>query len=345
MEQRFYISRKYKQKSSAASKPKMDCETILEDSGFKNLGFPQGTYKSSAVCALINFFGISMGLLRLPLKSTLAVQYPLSKYYGYIMTIARWKGCTTLLILHDIKTLMNGKGNVAKEVKQISRASVIIVHNDPMAQWLREHGCTRKLVSLHLFDYLIENPKSLPSSNFPSIGKHQLAYAGGLRTNRSGFLYQLDEDPPQHYTMNLYGLGFEKESCNTKSSIMEYHGAFPPDEIQNHIRGTFGLVWNGTCPHSCTGSFGHYTKYNNPHKTSLYMLCGLPIVAWKEAAIAQLVRDRNIGFCVSSLTEMDEQLATLDAPTYHSMVQNALQVREEIIQGAFLKSALKRALV
>ena len=72
----FYISRNYKFSTNAASKPKMDCETILAKAGFKNLGFAQSNHKSSALGAVISFIGISWGLMRLPFSSVLCMQYP-----------------------------------------------------------------------------------------------------------------------------------------------------------------------------------------------------------------------------------------------------------------------------
>lgn len=87
----FYISRNYKATNNAASKPKTDCEHILSSIGFKNLGFKQTTYASSAIGAVISFFGITKGVVRLPKNSILAVQYPLSKYFRYITTMAGLK--------------------------------------------------------------------------------------------------------------------------------------------------------------------------------------------------------------------------------------------------------------
>tara|TARA_R110000823_G_scaffold33749_1_gene94442 strand:- start:803 stop:1033 length:231 start_codon:yes stop_codon:yes gene_type:complete len=65
----YYISRNYKFSKNAASKPKMDCETILENNGFKNLGFKQSNHPSSALGAIISFFGITKGLFLLPRNS------------------------------------------------------------------------------------------------------------------------------------------------------------------------------------------------------------------------------------------------------------------------------------
>ena len=95
----FFISRNYKFSKNAASKPKMDCEIVLEKNGFKNLGFKQSNYPSSAIGAVISFFGITKGLIRLPRKSVFCMQYPLSKFFGYITNVVALKKCTLIIIM------------------------------------------------------------------------------------------------------------------------------------------------------------------------------------------------------------------------------------------------------
>jgi hypothetical protein len=120
---------------------------------------------------------------------------------------------------------------------------------------------------------------------------------------------------------------------------------FSPDEVAKHIRGSFGLVWNGNAIEECGGHFGQYLLYNNPHKTSLYLLCGLPIIIWDKAAIATVIKERELGICISSLEELDGKLKNLSNEDYQKMVKNVAEVREQIISGGFLKEAMKKALL
>ena len=119
---------------------------------------------------------------------------------------------------------------------------------------------------------------------------------------------------------------------------------FSPDEIAKHIRGSFGLVWNGNSIHECAGHFGQYLLYNNPHKTSLYLLCGLPIIIWDKAAIATVIKERRLGICISSLEELDVKLRDLSEEDYQLMVKNVAEIRDRIMSGGFLKSAMEKAL-
>ena len=134
----YYISRNYKSSNNAASKPKTDCEVVMANNGFKNLGFKQTTHKSSAIGAIISFFGITKGLFLLPRKSVLVMQYPLSKFYGYVTSVARSKGCKIIVIVHDVKTLMGKAKSIEKEMQKFSKANVLVVHNDAMQKWFEE---------------------------------------------------------------------------------------------------------------------------------------------------------------------------------------------------------------
>lgn len=337
----FYISRNYKYSTNAASKPKMDCEAILAKAGFKNLGFAQSNLKSSALGAIISFFGISWGLLRLPLSSVLCMQYPLSKFFNYKMGVAKLKGCRVILIVHDVKTLMGKNRDPKKEMKRFNRADLLFLHNPEMIQWFTDQGYRGKMVSLDLFDYLLAPGQALPP--LPQSAGNEIVFAGGLGMEKSAFLYQLDRLPGLNFSLKLFGNGFQRDKV-PDPSVLDYQGTFPPDRVMEHLKGHFGLVWNGNAIRECDGDFGKYIQYNNPHKTSLYLLAGLPIIIWDKAAVARVVEAEKIGICISSLEELSQKLAGLDAETYLGMVGNVEGIRNKIAQGHFLQRAMDRAL-
>ena len=121
---------------------------------------------------------------------------------------------------------------------------------------------------------------------------------------------------------------------------ISYHGSFSPDELISHINGHFGLVWDGESCELCSGAYGQYLKYNNPHKFSLYLASGIPVIVWTESAIARYVEEKGIGLCVSSLEEMDIVLNDLEREKYYSIKDNVLKIRKDIISGKHLMAAL-----
>ncbi|WP_285653165.1 beta-1,6-galactofuranosyltransferase [Allomuricauda sp. NBRC 101325] len=339
---RYYISRNYKFSKNAASKPKMDCETVLSMIGFKNLGFEQTNHPSSALGAIISFFGITKGLILLPFSSVLCMQYPLSKFYNYQIGIAKLKGCKIILIVHDVKTLMGKNKDVKKEMKRFNRADVLVLHNQVMMDWFTENGYRGKMVPLFLFDYLLGNGQNLPDT--PQIFEKNVVFAGGLGMEKSAFLYQLDDLKETDFNLWIYGSGYQKEKVSA-SSILDYQGVFAPDEVLHKMKGNYGLVWNGNSIKECDGAFGKYIQFNNPHKTSLYLLAGLPIIVWNKAAVANIVEKEGIGFAISSLKELSEKLNAIDSETYFRMVSNVSSIRNKIKNGHFLQVAVEKALI
>ncbi len=337
----FYISRNYKFSKNAASKPKMDCENVLSEIGFKNLGFQQSNHPSSALGAIISFLGITKGLIRLPFSSILCMQYPLSKFFNYKIGIAKLKGCKIVLIVHDVKTLMGKNKDVKKEMRRFNKADVLILHNQVMMQWFVENGYKGKMIPLYLFDYLLGSGQSLPES--PQNTGKNVVFAGGLGMEKSAFLYKVDELEETDFMLRLYGNGYQKEKVGT-NSVLDYQGVFAPDEVLDKLKGNFGLVWNGNAIHECDGAFGKYIQYNNPHKTSLYLLAGLPVIVWDKAAVAKLVQQEHLGFTISSLDELSKKINSITPESYSKMVCNVKAIRDKITNGHFLKMAVGNAL-
>jgi len=307
--------------------------------GIRNLGLKQSRKKSSALGAILSFLSITKGIVLLPSKSYLVVQYPLSKYYNYITWGARIKGSKVILVIHDVHSLMKGKLAVEKEMKRFNIADKIIVHNASMKHWFEEQGCTATLETLELFDYL--NTLDLNIEKNTEIQKpYQLVVAGGLTVDKSAFIYKMQQQDVKNFFFNLYGNGFSKENLDPEKGLLHYKGSFPPDEVAQHIKGHFGLVWGGNSVEKCSGILGEYLKYNNPHKTSLYLLCGLPIIIWDKAAIAPYIVSQGAGIAISSLLELDDVLDNLTLEDYQAMSNRAMELREKVTSGGFLKAAL-----
>jgi len=151
----YYISRNYKSLFNAAGKAKTDCEFVLQEMGFKNLGFKQSSIPNSAVGTLKNFFGISLALLRLPFKSTLCTQYPLNKFRGYVLFMAKLKKCKIITIVHDVRFLKGRTSSADKELEKIVSTDAIIVHNEAMKQWFLEQNVKIPIIVLGIFDYIL----------------------------------------------------------------------------------------------------------------------------------------------------------------------------------------------
>lgn len=335
---KYYLSKNYKELNSAGNKAKTDIEQILQQQGYRNAGWPQTRYKN----LLLGFLITLLGVLKLPFTlrpgGVLVLQYPLKKYYTLACRLAHLRGCKVVTLIHDLGSFRRKKLTVAQEIRRLSHADYLIVHNASMEDWLSRNGCTRPMGRLEIFDYL--SSTQAPVRN-PALAPYQVVYAGGLGYKKNPFLYKMDETI-HSWHFNLYGGGFEVERIRNKTSFT-YKGFVPSDQLIASAEGHFGLVWDGESTDTCSGAFGEYLRYNNPHKASLYLRCGLPVIVWEQAAIAAFVRQNELGLCIRSLKELDDLLPSVALEKYEEMKRNVGVVGNRLASGYYCARAVREA--
>ena len=111
----------------------------------------------------------------------------------------------------------------------------------------------------------------------------------------------------------------------------------------SNLKGKYGLVWDGDSLDTCSGLTGEYLKINNPHKLSLYLAVGLPVIIWEKAAEAEFVLKENVGVTVKSLYELPQRLATVSYNDYNIMKNNVRIVGERLRRGEYMMEAIRKA--
>ena len=237
-------------------------------------------------------------------------------------------------LIHDINGLRDMNDElVNKEIALYQKFDVIISHNEVMTNFLREKGVETPIIELQLFDYLVSGEQN--KSNSHDGNDKLVVFAGNF--NKSLFLKELDESK-MNFSINLYGVGnYDKE--NKKYN---YKGAFSPDELPLSMEGDLGLVWDGSIENSNNSSnnFLNYTRYNNPHKLSCYIAAGLPVIVWEEAACARFVKEKNIGYVISNLYDINN----LDLSDYNTKLDNVKKIQQDVINGRYTINAINKAL-
>lgn len=229
-------------------------------------------------------------------------------------------------IIHDLESLRlfkNDANYLVEEINRLNKADGLVSHNSTMTKWLRENGVKTKISNLEIFDYLTENVA--PESN--SYEK-TLCYAGNLQ--KSDFLVN------KFYPIDVYGPNPKKKYPNTVS----YKGVFAPEELSKHLKENFGLIWDGNRIDECNGVYGEYMKYNNPHKVSLYLSSGLPVIIWEKAALAGFVSKHQAGIVVESLAQLQDKLGSLTEEEYLNLRHNAQLVSEKLKKGHYVVEAV-----
>ena len=253
------------------------------------------------------------------------------------------KGVNVILFIHDLQYIRFAtnkdfplKRKIRLKMEEISclkAANKIIAHNAQMRDYLINLGIEPlKIIVLKIFDYLIPNYSPRIISN----NEHALIVAGNLNKNKAGYLYKIDNS----IALNLYGIGYEVQERQN----IHYYGTYLPDELPKHLVGKFGLVWDGDNAESCTGSYGEYLKLNNPHKASLYLAAGIPVVIWDKAALSDFVNEEKCGICIDSLKTSNNILSKISDEKYSEMKENALRVGKLMRKGYFLETAIKAAM-
>ena len=102
------------------------------------------------------------------------------------------------------------------------------------------------------------------------------------------------------------------------------------------------MILDGDTIETCSGNYGEYLKYNNPHKTSLYIASGLPIIIWKEAALAKYVKENNLGICVENLNDINKILEKLTNEDYESYKNNTINASKKLRNGYYILNAIQK---
>ena len=84
--------------------------------------------------------------------------------------------------------------------------------------------------------------------------------------------------------------------------------------------------------------------YNNPHKLSLYLVSGLPVVIWSKAAEAKFVKENKVGIVVDSIGQFNEMFDTINEEEYYEMVENANKISDKLRHGKYLENIIREFL-
>ena len=249
---------------------------------------------------------------------------------------AKKKGLKFIALVHDLDSRrgLHGRAAVYSDTRVLPLFDAVICHNDEMKRCLAEMGIPEeKLTVLGAFDYLTD--RGMPEHR----AEDGITVAGNLSAEKCGYvsaLLQQDGKLPIH----LYGKGLEGQEIPPRAVM---HGAFPPDELPGRLKGGFGLVWDGPVADTCSGPAGEYLRINHPHKASLYLAGGMPVLIWKGAAAAKWIVEEGTGILVSSLAEAERVAENVGAEKYEKMATAARRTGKALRRGAYLEKALAEA--
>ncbi|MCD5452082.1 glycosyl transferase [Lactobacillus delbrueckii] len=254
--------------------------------------------------------------------------------YDFFKKLKAEKNAKFIFVIHDVNELRPNpsKYDIAEFNLVLEFGDRIIVHNTIMRDYMIKRGVDKeKLVVLQIFDYLVDN-KEIENASF----SRSVTIAGNLDVEKTAYLGKLGKVKSKFV---LYGPNFTQES----SSNLDYRGLIPSNEIPEKLHEGFGLIWDGPSIDTCAG-MGAYLRYNNPHKLSLYIASGLPVVIWDQAAEATFVKENGLGLTISSLYDLPKALENVTEEDYDVMATKAREIGVKLRSGNYMSTALRKSL-
>jgi len=279
---------------------------------------------------------LSRFLVALRKEDVLVFNFPLLNPFWHVLSLAKTILKFRLVpLIHDVDTLRGGKGN---DVAKLAKCDLLISQNEVMTNFLVSSKILKSQIeNLEIFDYLVKD-ESLVSQRLVSRQTKQhreIIFAGNLHRKKCGFIYDIEESAAK---LTLFGAYYSGTSQNS------YHGSFDPADPTPLLRDgiVFGLVWDGDSLETCSGRFGNYLSYNSPHKTSLYLAMGIPVLVWQDAAISRFITSNKLGYAISNISHAMKIVGEIELSEYQRLKKNSVEMSGKIRSGFYLNRVMEK---
>ncbi|MEN2378835.1 hypothetical protein [Lacticaseibacillus paracasei] len=320
----------------AGFKARIDAIQIAEDVGFKHVVI-NGTAGNNRVTRLAHSY-LEIFHLKRKIQDAdegiVFAQYPFDANYFnrrfFLHAFARTKLLKVLLV-HDLNSIRGlNKIKEQSEVDIFNQFDVVIAHTPEMVEFLRDAGVSAKLMTLKIFDYLIANQGQMEADEVPK----KIFFAGNLK--KSHFLDDLSMS--QGIKLIAYGPAGPNQAF---SENVDYQGVLPPDRIPSKLKKGWGLVWDGDSSQGLDNRLGSYLRIISPHKASLYLASGIPVIAPTNSAVGHFIQQNKVGITINNLSELDKKISKLNSEDWKLIEYNVGKWQSRLTEGLQLKSVLR----
>ena len=263
------------------------------------------------------------------------LQYPLQPFFFFEQqelfktAYSFLNPAKTIVWVHDINQIrFSQRLECQEEMKWLKPFRYFIVHNAEMERFLREYIPMGQYIQNEIFDYISAEENKWEIRKSTKNKELQIVFAGNLDRAKGHFLYEMEKEK-MHFRLDVYG----KRDELIRNEKICYRGNFHADILSGHLCGDLGLIWDGALDSADIDTYKNYTRYNVPHKFSCYMAAGLPVIAWREAAIAEVIRKYQVGYLIDNLYEINN----LDLALYETYQENAQSLGQKVRSGYFTR--------
>ncbi|MBZ5954230.1 glycosyl transferase [Leuconostoc gasicomitatum] len=256
-------------------------------------------------------------------------QYP--KYSPKLeLTVIKWareKNILIVALVHDVTMLRTDTIKLANYNLETDKAVLqsfdIVMLPLHFISALKNLGINlNNTIELAPYDFLYDKVI------VPASYQKRVVYAGSLAKFPN--LEQINFD------LTVYG---EKNfsSVVLNQPHIKNGGFVEAMDLPAKLSSGYGLIWDES---DKDPYLQQYTQWNWPYKFSLYMVSGLPVVAWRESAIADIIRQNNVGVVISNLSDLHDMLDSITEKRYQQMANNAANFGKQLAMGATTKQVL-----
>lgn len=304
----------------AAYKAPKDIETIAIANGYEKAVVKIYASDNPVFKIIYMIFQLIRMPFRLEKGSIVLFQYPEFSPIIYSIILPFFYKFKKSVIIHDINSIRNLGHIGLVERYNLKHFDDIIVHSNAMKQKLESSIGPKRYHILNYFPYVAR------SIVVERTYSKNICFAGNIYKSTSIIEFF-------NYLGDCKLLLYIKLRPYLKlNSQTVYKGLFNPDIIEG-IEGSWGLIWDGDNMNDCIGYLGDYTKLNAPHKLSMYSIANLPVIVWEKSAIASLVKEKNIGFTISSLFEIESKIEAITSKQYVEYVENIKHFARDVESG------------
>ncbi|CAM3130884.1 hypothetical protein [Sporolactobacillus spathodeae] len=317
---KYYLIAKYNRDYRATSKARMDAERIMEQQHYNPVSREEFIENSDQYQ-----------------NSLFVVQYPdlfHNREILFTMKLLKRLKCTSIILIHDLNYLRNKSISSKDEQEILKQSDFLIVHNKKMEDYLVQFDIPRtRMIRLELFDYLFCASIDRKIKNIVS-SRYDIIIAGDLSMEKSAYIRNLNNLP--YLNFNLFGSDPQINLPDNTSYLGKYSG----DDLPNYLPEGWGLIWDGNSLKTCNGQYGSYQRFNNPHKASLFLATGIPLIVWEHAAIRDFIVQNKLGISVTTLFDIDKTIHSLTDIEKIEIQKHLDFWSKRIRRGYFLQKSL-----
>ncbi|KRM71162.1 hypothetical protein [Lacticaseibacillus brantae] len=269
------------------------------------------------------------------------IQHPAwigAKFDTFFIDQMNKRGALPILWIHDIDSWRFDHMKTAEKnsTEYFNKAAAIIVHGQAMADRLHDEGVNVPLILQPFNDYLDDDHSwDKYESNINSF--HRSVVMAGNLLKSQALLLNWDLETP----VIAFGATTPqfREQLNQMSKVT-FAGGFGQWELANRLPHAFGLAWDS----NMAGSYYEdYTHYNHPHKVSLYLSHGLPVIVSKASGVAPVIEANHLGFAIDDIHEIDQVIRETPDDVIADILDSTARVGRLLRDGWFTTNALLQA--